>query len=272
MPRYIRDLIELPEQVHRGDFVLRLTEGVEHPAETLGHYVVTPQLVECFDDALGFIEVRLEAAHAARRPTCTAASAAARATSWPCCTCSCSTIRSARAIPELASVVATHNAWTPGTQVPARAVSHDRRTLDGVGHPRHYVEHVRAAPPGGAAAGRLPGRATSSSTRGSCESRSATRRSSPSSTRGGGGARLGQRWRPAWDAASLRGRGCRAARRPRTRARLVGDLIRPVLRPTAGRRRARTRRSSRSTMGLCDHQPARQGLWATTPSSCSSTS
>ena len=35
MPRYIRDLIDLPEQVHRGDFVLRLTEGVEHPAETL---------------------------------------------------------------------------------------------------------------------------------------------------------------------------------------------------------------------------------------------
>ena len=31
----ISDLIDLPEQVHRGDFVLRLSEGVEHPAETL---------------------------------------------------------------------------------------------------------------------------------------------------------------------------------------------------------------------------------------------
>ena len=49
MPRYIRDLIDLPEQVHRGDFVLRLTEGVEHPAETVDSYVVTPQLVEAFD-------------------------------------------------------------------------------------------------------------------------------------------------------------------------------------------------------------------------------
>ena len=46
MTRYIRDLIDLPEQVHRGDFVLRLTEGVEHPAETVDSYVVTPQLVE----------------------------------------------------------------------------------------------------------------------------------------------------------------------------------------------------------------------------------
>ena len=31
----IKELIDLPEHVHRGDFVLRLTEGVEKPADTL---------------------------------------------------------------------------------------------------------------------------------------------------------------------------------------------------------------------------------------------
>ncbi len=45
MPTLIRDLIDLPEQVHRGDFVLRLTEGIQKPAETLRDYVVTPQTV-----------------------------------------------------------------------------------------------------------------------------------------------------------------------------------------------------------------------------------
>src|SRR4051795_9416106 len=57
----IKDLINLPEHVHRGDFVLRLTEGVERPADTLRDYVVTPQLVECFDDALRFIKGALDA-------------------------------------------------------------------------------------------------------------------------------------------------------------------------------------------------------------------
>lgn len=41
----IKDLIQLPEQVNRGDFVLRLTEGVTRPEETVANYVVTPQLV-----------------------------------------------------------------------------------------------------------------------------------------------------------------------------------------------------------------------------------
>jgi len=31
----IKDLIEIPEVVHRGDFVLELTEGVTRPEETV---------------------------------------------------------------------------------------------------------------------------------------------------------------------------------------------------------------------------------------------
>ena len=52
----IRDLIDIPERVHRDDFVLRIAEGVAQPAETLRTYVVTPQLADAFDRALGVIE------------------------------------------------------------------------------------------------------------------------------------------------------------------------------------------------------------------------
>ena len=51
----IRDLIDIPERVHRDDFVLRLAEGVARPDETLRTYVVTPQLAGAFDRALGLI-------------------------------------------------------------------------------------------------------------------------------------------------------------------------------------------------------------------------
>jgi hypothetical protein len=44
----IKDLIDIPERVQRGDFVLRLSEGVNRPEETLREYVVTPELQKCW--------------------------------------------------------------------------------------------------------------------------------------------------------------------------------------------------------------------------------
>lgn len=52
----IRDLIHVPETVHAGDFVLKLTEGVENPRATLSSYVVTEQLARCFDEALTLVQ------------------------------------------------------------------------------------------------------------------------------------------------------------------------------------------------------------------------
>lgn len=53
----IGDIFNIPEAVHQGDFVLRLTEGLkaDRRQETLRQYVVTPQLVQCFDQALSLI-------------------------------------------------------------------------------------------------------------------------------------------------------------------------------------------------------------------------
>ena len=51
MSKLISELLDLPERVRKGDFVLNLSKGVNEPQKTLERYVVTPQLVECFNDA-----------------------------------------------------------------------------------------------------------------------------------------------------------------------------------------------------------------------------
>ena len=58
--RLISELLDLPDQVRKGDFVLKLSTGITQPEQTLEQYVVTPQLVRCFDDALGFIRSAVE--------------------------------------------------------------------------------------------------------------------------------------------------------------------------------------------------------------------
>jgi hypothetical protein len=52
----IKDLISIPEQVNKGDFVLNLVDGVLHPEQTAQSYVVTPQLADAFGNALTFLK------------------------------------------------------------------------------------------------------------------------------------------------------------------------------------------------------------------------
>src|SRR5262245_33341063 len=63
MDRLISDIIDVPERVRKGDFVLNLSKGGTEPEKTLHQYVVTPQLAACFDDALGFIRSSVDAAN-----------------------------------------------------------------------------------------------------------------------------------------------------------------------------------------------------------------
>src|SRR6058998_2811407 len=55
MDKLISELLDLPERVRKGDFVLNLSKGITEPEKTLEQYVVTPQLAGCFDDALSFV-------------------------------------------------------------------------------------------------------------------------------------------------------------------------------------------------------------------------
>lgn len=51
----LSELIEIPEAVHKSDFVISLKSAIEDPTRTINDYVVTPQLAECFDAALSLI-------------------------------------------------------------------------------------------------------------------------------------------------------------------------------------------------------------------------
>src|SRR3954462_7149471 len=51
----LKDLITIPEAVHKGDFVMSLASGVTDSKSTLDNYVVTPQLADAYKNALGFI-------------------------------------------------------------------------------------------------------------------------------------------------------------------------------------------------------------------------
>lgn len=51
----LSELIEIPHEVHKSDFVISLKSAIEQPERTIADYVVTPQLAECFDTALSLI-------------------------------------------------------------------------------------------------------------------------------------------------------------------------------------------------------------------------
>jgi hypothetical protein len=109
----LRELIDIPEHVQKGDFVLRLSEGVVDPAGTLGEYVVTPELVRCFDQALDFIR------DAVTRRTSKAtylhgSFGSGKSHFMAVLHLILAGNAQARGIPELAGVIARHNDWLAG--------------------------------------------------------------------------------------------------------------------------------------------------------------
>lgn len=138
----IRDLIEIPERVHKGDFVLRLTEGVSRAEETLRHYVVTPQLRESFDHAITFIKSAVD--HRASKAAYLHGSfGSGKSHFMAVLHLLLQHNADARAIAELAPVVARHDGWLAGKKllmVPYHmigAVSMESAILGG------FVQHVR---------------------------------------------------------------------------------------------------------------------------------
>jgi hypothetical protein len=55
----ISELIEIPETVDPGDFVLKLSEGISHADAAVANYVATSALAERFDEALALIKSAL---------------------------------------------------------------------------------------------------------------------------------------------------------------------------------------------------------------------
>jgi len=117
MPTYIKDLIAIPDHVGRGDFVLRLSEGITDPEGTVEHYQATPQLAKCFDDALGLVKASLQGGGG--RGTSKAAYlhgsfGSGKSHFMAILYLILQGDARARSIPELAEVIAKHGGWMAG--------------------------------------------------------------------------------------------------------------------------------------------------------------
>lgn len=109
----MKEIISIPERVHQGDFVLKLTEGVSHAEQTLRDYVVTPQLVQCFDNALGFVRQAMET-NSSKAAYLHGSFGSGKSHFMAVLNLLLSGNVQARSITELADVVAHHNVWTQG--------------------------------------------------------------------------------------------------------------------------------------------------------------
>ena len=113
MTTLLKDLIEIPEQVQKGDFVLRLTEGVIRAEETLRDYVVTPELKDCFDNALNFIHSALQS-NTSKATYLHGSFGSGKSHFMAVLHLILQGNASARAIPELAPIISKHNEWILG--------------------------------------------------------------------------------------------------------------------------------------------------------------
>jgi len=144
----IRDLLDLPPQVSKGDFVLKLVAGVSdaNAAATLRTYVVTPQLTACFDQALGFIKGAIDSL-SSKACYLHGSFGSGKSHFMAVLHLLLQGNREARAIKELAAVVTKHNAWTQGRKfllVPFHFV--DNRSIEH-GILGQYVNFVRTVHP-----------------------------------------------------------------------------------------------------------------------------
>lgn len=142
----IADILDIPQQVHQGDFVLKLTEGMDHPEETLRSYVVTPQLVTAFDQSLALIQSALETGRS-KGVYLHGSFGSGKSHFMAVLSLLLRGESAARAVPELAGIVTRHNGWSEGKRflvVPYHligAVSLESAVLG------QYAEYVRALHP-----------------------------------------------------------------------------------------------------------------------------
>jgi hypothetical protein len=151
MTKLIRDLLDLPPQVSKGDFVLNLAAGVSqsNAAATLRSYVVTPQLAACFDQALGFIKSAV-GANASKACYLHGSFGSGKSHFMAVLHQLLQGNPDARAIKELAAVVAKHNAWTQGRNfllVPFHMIGSRSMEQGILGQYANYVRQLHPTAP-----------------------------------------------------------------------------------------------------------------------------
>ena len=229
----IGDVFNIPRAVHQGDFVLRLTQGVDrdHAEATLRDYVVTPQLQECFKDALLLLRGALDA-NTSRAAYLHGSFGAGKSHFMAVLSLLLDGDTRARAIPELAPVVSEHREWLGQKKVlvvPMHLINAPSLEAAVFEQYARFVRerHPEAPTPGFYRADQLFTDARS--LRSNMGDAAFFARLSEASTGEGGWGALGGGWdAPAFDAALTAPAG------DPERARLVGDLVETFFTSVAG--------------------------------------
>ena len=146
---YLKDLIHIPEHVGKGDFVLRLAEGITDPEGTVRHYQVTPQLSKCFDHALKLVKGAVEGS-SSKAAYLHGSFGSGKSHFMAILHLLLQGDPHARSIPELADVIASHNAWIGGKKfllVPYHLIA--AKNLESAilgGYAEYIHRHFPAAP------------------------------------------------------------------------------------------------------------------------------
>lgn len=142
----IKELINIPERVQKGDFVLRLAEDIDRPEVVLDHYVVTPELATCFDSALSFIGNAVQN-RSSKASYLHGSFGSGKSHFMAVLHLILQGNTAARSIPELAAVIQKHNAWLGGKKfllVPYHMIgAHDMES----GILGNYVDFMRRTHP-----------------------------------------------------------------------------------------------------------------------------
>src|ERR1700676_998082 len=109
----LRDLFDLPERVNPGDFVLKLSDVVNHPDVALKDYVVTDQLARCFDDAMSLVESAITS-HESKATYLHGSFGAGTSHFMAVLYLLLQGNTAARSLEKLAPVVTKHNRWSQG--------------------------------------------------------------------------------------------------------------------------------------------------------------
>lgn len=229
----IGDVFNIPRAVHQGDFVLRLTQGVDrdHAEATLRDYVVTPQLQECFKDALLLLRGALDA-NTSRAAYLHGSFGAGKSHFMAVLSLLLDGDTRARAIPELAPVVSEHREWLGQKKVlvvPMHLINAPSLEAAVFGQYARFVRerHPEAPTPGFYRADQLF--ADARSLRSNMGDDAFFSRLSEASSGEGGWGALGS----GWDAAAFEAALTAPAGDPE-RARLVGDLVETFFTSVAG--------------------------------------
>jgi len=142
----LKELIHVPEHVHKSDFVLRLAEGVRDVDTTVGNYVVTPDLARCFDRGLSLIRSALES-RSSKAAYLHGSFGSGKSHFMAMLYLLLRNESRVRGIPELAGVVAANAEWLERKKfllVPYHMIGARNVESHLLGH---YVEYVRALHP-----------------------------------------------------------------------------------------------------------------------------